>query len=76
MNLIPKIAEMLGLKMGEVFRLKYSGGIIDCNYRITEHGVERSVFTNCDWCQGGRMLEAMLAGEVEIIRKREEKCDT
>ena len=73
MNLIPKICEMLGLKMGEVFRLKYSGGIIDCNYRITEHGVERSVFINGDWCQGGRMLEAMLAGEVEIIRKREEK---
>lgn len=68
MNLIPKIAEMLGVELNEVFKIKVNGEILESNYRIIEHGIELTVFSDNDWRQGGRMLEALLDGEAEIVK--------
>ena len=66
-NLIPQIAQMLGVEIGEDFRIK---GYIEPIYRFDADGLKASysclmqkrlTFANA-------MLSSLLAGEVEIVK--------
>lgn len=74
MNYIPKIAELLGVEVGEHFKLKYNDKIIEQDYCLDEGGLywicdmfdngieEKYLVSDCE-------LYDILSGECEIIKK-------
>lgn len=67
MNYIPRIAEMLGVRIGEKFKIKSDGITSDYVYRITECSAECCVFDEC-WCESIAVLGALLSGKYEIVK--------
>ena len=67
MNLIPEIAEKLGVELGEEFKLK-SGevGEYDEIYRFDENAALQQK-NRCGWGMSCR-LPALLAGDIEILK--------
>ena len=58
MNLIPKIAEMLGVEVGEEFKLKQtSGDIKSAKYRFRNIG-DQIIYERTDFCGGWTMCSA------------------
>ena len=67
MNLIPKIAEKLGVELGEEFKLKSDEvGEYDEIYRFDENAALQQK-NKCGWGMSCR-LAGVLAGEIEIIK--------
>ena len=62
MNLIPKIAEMLGVEIGEEFKVENDV----CLHRFTENGLEYRVCGN--WVACGAKLNLILNGTEKIIK--------
>ena len=67
MNLIPKIAEMLGVEIGEEFKVKTDKFTSETLFRITESGAECSVYGE-DYYEADHMFCAILAGKYEIVK--------
>ena len=65
-NLIPQIAEMLGVKLGEEFKIDTSGDDI---FRITESGVwMRKGIDKEEWLEKPFEFVMLCNGDAEIIR--------
>lgn len=65
-NLIPEIAEMLGLKLGEEFKIDTSGDDI---FKITESGVwMRKSIDKEEWLEKPFEFVMLCNGDAEIIR--------
>lgn len=65
-NLIPQIAEMLGLKLGEEFKINTSGDDI---FQITESGVWiRKGIDKKEWVEKPFEFVMLCNGDAEIIR--------
>ena len=65
-NLIPQIAEMLGVKLGEEFKIDISGDDI---FRITESGVwMRKGIDKEEWLEKPFEFVMLCNGDAEIIR--------
>lgn len=65
-NLIPQIAEMLGLKLGEEFKIDTSGDDI---FKITESGVwMRKSIDKEEWLEKPFEFVMLCNGDAEIIR--------
>lgn len=65
-NLIPQIAEMLGLKLGEEFKIDTSGDDI---FKITESGVwMRRGIDKEEWLEKPFEFVMLCNGDAEIIR--------
>ena len=65
-NLIPQIAEMLGLKLGEEFKIDTSGNDI---FKITESGVwMRKSINKEEWLEKPFEFVILCNGDAEIIR--------
>ncbi len=65
-NLIPKIAKMLGLKLGEEFKIDTSGDDI---FKITESGVwMRKSIDKEEWLEKPFEFVMLCNGDAEIIR--------
>ena len=61
MNLIPKIAEMLGVEIGEEFKVENDV----CLHRFTENGLEYNV---CGAWSACARLNLILSGKEKIIK--------
>ena len=67
MNLIPKLAELLGVEIGEEFKLKSDeAGEYDEIYRFDENAALQ-MKNRCGWEMSSR-LAGVLAGDIEIIK--------
>lgn len=67
MNLIPEIAEKLGVELGEEFKLKSDEvGEYDEIYRFDENAALQ-MKNRCGWGMSCR-LAALLSGDIEIIK--------
>lgn len=64
MNYIPEIAKMLGVEIGEEFRLSNSEYI----YKIVDNGLLRKNKPIETWYYDNSMLRSLLSGEIEIIK--------
>lgn len=73
MNLIPKIAEMLGVEIGEEFKLKQtSGDIKSAKYRFRNIG-DQIIYEHTDFCGDWTMCSAeavglLVLGKHEIVK--------
>ena len=73
MNLIPKIAEMLGVEVGEEFKLKQtSGDIKSAKYRFRNIG-DQIIYEHTDFCGDWTMCSAeavglLVLGKHEIVK--------
>lgn len=65
-NLIPKIAEMLGIKLGEEFKIKGYDGL---TYKLTDNGLELTAVDGqkTKWFDYGA-LNSLLKGKMEIVK--------
>lgn len=65
-NLIPKIAQMLGVELGEEFKIKGYDGLI---YKLTDNGLELTTVDGqkTKWFDHGA-LSSLLKGKMEIIK--------
>ena len=67
MNLIPEIAEKLGVELGEEFKLKSNeAGEYDEIYRFDENAALQ-MKNRCGWGMSCRLAD-VLAGKIEIIK--------
>ena len=67
MNLIPEIAEKLGVELGEEFKLKSDEtGEYDEIYRFDENAALQ-MKNRCGWGMSSR-LPALLSGDIEIVK--------
>ena len=64
MNYMPEIAKLLGVKIGEEFRLSNSEYI----YKIVDNGLLRKNKPIETWYYDNSMLRSLLSGEIEIIK--------
>lgn len=73
MNLIPKIAELLGVEVGEEFKLKQtSGDIKSAKYRFRNIG-DQIIYEHTDFCGDWTMCSAedvglLVLGKHEIVK--------
>lgn len=65
-NLIPKIAQMLGVAIGEEFKIKGFDGLI---YKLTDAGLELTTVDDqkTKWFDPGA-LNSLLKGKMEIVK--------
>lgn len=65
-NLIPKIAQMLGVELGEEFKIKGYDGLI---YNLTDNGLELTAVDGqkTKWFDHGA-LNCLLKGKMEIVK--------
>lgn len=65
-NLIPKIAQMLGVELGEEFKIKGYDGL---TYKLTDNGLELTTVDGqkTKWFDHGA-LNSLLKGEMEIVK--------
>lgn len=65
-NLIPKIAEMLGVELGEEFKIKGYDGL---TYKLTDNGLELTAVDGqkTKWFDHGA-LNSLLKGKMEIVK--------
>lgn len=65
-NLIPQIAEMLGLQLGEEFKIKGYDGL---TYKLTDNGLELTAVDGqkTKWFDHGA-LNSLLKGKMEIVK--------
>lgn len=65
-NLIPKIAKMLGVELGEEFKIKGYDGLI---YKLTDAGLELTTVDGqkTKWFDHGA-LNSLLKGKMEIVK--------
>ena len=73
MNLIPKIAELLGVEIGEEFKLKQTNGDIkSAKYRFRNIG-DQTIYEHTDFCGDWTMCSAeevglLVLGKHEIVK--------
>ena len=73
MNLIPKIAELLGVEIGEEFKLKQTNGDIkSAKYRFRNIG-DQTIYEHTDYCGDWTMCSAedvglLVLGKHEIVK--------
>lgn len=65
-NLIPKIAQMLGVELGEEFKIKGYDGLV---YKLTDAGLELTTVDGqkTKWFDHGA-LNSLLKGKMEIVK--------
>ena len=65
-NLIPKIAKMLGVELGEEFKIKGYDGL---TYKLTDNGLELTTVDGqkTKWFDHGA-LNSLLKGKMEIVK--------
>ena len=65
-NLIPKIAKMLGVELGEEFKIKGHDGL---TYKLTDNGLELTTVDGqkTKWFDHGA-LNSLLKGKMEIVK--------
>lgn len=65
-NLIPEIAKMLGVELGEEFKIKGYDGL---TYKLTDNGLELTTVDGqkTKWFDHG-VLSSLLKGKMEIIK--------
>lgn len=65
-NLIPKIAQMLGVELGEEFKIKGYDGL---TYKLTDNGLELTTVDGqkTKWFDHGA-LNSLLKGKMEIVK--------
>lgn len=65
-NLIPKIAQMLGVEIGEEFKIKGYDGL---TYKLTDNGLELTTVDGqkTKWFDHGA-LNSLLKGKMEIVK--------
>lgn len=63
-NLIPEIAKMLGVDLGEEFKIKGYDGL---TYKITDNGLELTAVDGKKWFDHGA-LNSLLKGKMEIVK--------
>ena len=66
-NLIPVIAECLGVRIGEEFdvNVPYMGKARYCRYKLTDRGLLRK---DGDWIPASGFLEGLVCGDFEISK--------
>lgn len=65
MNFIQNIADELGVKIGEVFKLKFPYGVSTAKYRLSDKGLER--YREGEWqCNCHDLFRALLCKQVKI----------
>ena len=74
-NLIPQIAELLGMKLGKEFKLDIRGNNI---FKITESGIWMKVAGENEWVEKPLEFVMLCNGDAEVIKlpwkpKRDEK---
>lgn len=74
MNLIPKIAEMLGVEIGEEFRIKDESGIDEDFHRFTDCGLVYYDQAMCEWQESARIID-LIDGRAEVVKKPFEPKD-
>ena len=67
MNYMEKVAEMLGVKIGEEFELKKDIGDI-CRFKLTPDGLFVLSPITEDWHEGNKLLVDLLLGNNEIVK--------
>ena len=68
MNLIPEIAKMLGVEIGEEFRIKDESGIDEDFHRFTDCSLVYYDQAMCEWQESMRILE-LIEGRAEVVKK-------
>lgn len=65
-NLIPEIAKMLGVELGEEFKIKGHDGL---TYKLTDNGLELTTVDGqkTKWFDNGA-LNSLLKGKMEIVK--------
>lgn len=65
-NLIPQIAQMLGVELGEEFKIKGYDGL---TYKLTDNGLELTTVDGqkTKWFDNGA-LNSLLKGKMEIVK--------
>lgn len=65
-NLIPEIAKMLGVELGEEFKIKGYDGL---TYKLTDNGLELTTVDGqkTKWFDHGA-LNSLLKGKMEIVK--------
>ena len=65
-NLIPEIAQMLGVELGEEFKIKGYDGL---TYKLTDNGLELTTVDGqkTKWFDNGA-LNSLLKGKMEIVK--------
>lgn len=74
MNLIPKLCEMLGVEIGEEFRIKDESGIDEDFHRFTDRRLEYYDQAMCSW-QESAMIIQLIDGSAEVVKKPYEPKD-
>lgn len=69
MNHMSKVAELLEVELGEVFRVDNCRGVAETDFRLTEDGLEQIDDATGEWIEGDEwVLALLLTGEVNIIQ--------
>ena len=68
MNLIPKICEMLGVEIGEEFRIKDESGIDEDFHRFTDCRFEYYDQAMCEWQESVRIID-LIDGRAKVVKK-------
>lgn len=64
-NLIPQIAELLGMKLGEEFKLDIRGNNI---FKITESGIWMKVAGENEWVEKPLEFVMLCNGDAEVVK--------
>ena len=67
MNLIPKICELLGVEIGEEFRIKDESGIDEDLYHFTDCGFAYYDQAMCEWQESLRHVD-LINGTAKIVK--------
>lgn len=68
MNHMSKVAELLEVELGEVFRVDNCLSIAEMDFRLTEDGLEQRDNATGEWIEGDEwVLALLLIGEANII---------
>ena len=73
-NIIPKIAELLGVETWEEFRIKDARGKDDTAYRLTDTSLEYFDEAMTNWCGSVRLIDLIerrrMVLSVYVLRRR------
>lgn len=65
-NLMPKVAELLGVEIGEEFEIQDRRNVV---YKFINSGLALRECDGTAWCKGNAVLISLLMGKCKIIKK-------
>ena len=64
MNIMPNVARLMGVKIGQVFQDQTG----DYDYRLTKNGLQMKYPDTFDWVDRSAKLNRFLTGELEVVK--------